>query len=132
MRRGKRRNRGGGDTYVYSGNTYKSVNSYTTLNMYGSQDSYAYRHKQHVQDRRQNGERRERPPKLTRYCVSCGLMDRHLVSRMSESELMDESAKVVAYGAKGLCNGVCDVAGGVVGLAGSLLADFVGIIRDMI
>jgi len=50
------------------------------------------------------GERRtERPPKLLRFCGSCGVMDQDVASRMSSSELCDESVKVIGYASKGLC-----------------------------
>ena len=61
------------------------------------------------------GRREERGPKLLRYCASCGVLDQNVASRMSSSELCDESAKVVRHSAKHLAHDASECVGGLVG-----------------
>lgn len=52
--------------------------------------------------KREDWHREERKPKLLRYCASCGLLDQHVVARMSHEEACLESMNVLGYAAKGL------------------------------
>ena len=60
--------------------------------------------KRHKHERRGEGDdgRRERRPKLLRYCASGGILDRDVAESMSNGELCDGFADVGSYAAKGL------------------------------
>lgn len=49
-------------------------------------------------------ERRERPPKLFRFCSSCGILDRDVASNMSEGMMCQEAVNVIGYSARGLAD----------------------------
>ena len=55
-------------------------------------------------------DRHDRPPKLTRFCATCGLLDYDKASRMSDGQMLDESANVVAYGCRGLAHSTGKIA----------------------
>lgn len=79
--------------------------------------------------------RNDRPPKLFRYCASCGILDQDVASSMSTGRMCDESVKSLSYTAKGLSssiggmakgvsrmgNGVAEMAMGVFGFIGALI-----------
>lgn len=39
----------------------------------------------------------ERPPKLYRYCMSCGLLDSGVAAKMSSGQMCDETIKAAGY-----------------------------------
>lgn len=127
MRGGKRRSRWGGG-YVVNANTYNTnitnITNVTQVTGIGG-------HKMHGRKRGRCGERGERPPKLTRFCASCGLLDQDVVGRMSDDELMGESAKVVGYAAKGLADDLGSIAGGFIRLGAETIAGGLRLIRDL-
>ena len=89
-----------------------NVTNVTHVGMgHGGWHKYGHRHGGH------SGLRRERPPKLTRFLGSCGLLDRDVAARMDSGELCCESAKVVGYAAKGIARDVRDVGSGLCGAA---------------
>lgn len=64
------------------------------------------------------GKRRdERPPKLTRFCASCGLLDRNVVAKMDEGEMFGEAAKVCGYAARNLARETKEIVCGLAGCA---------------
>ena len=70
----------------------------------------------------------DRPPKLQRFCATCGLMDYNVAARMDSAELCVEAAKVVGYNAKGLARDLGNIgksafecAEGVLGCATALV-----------
>lgn len=60
----------------------------------------------------------ERPPKLTRFCASGGLLDYDKASRMDEGEICEEAAKVTSYAARGLSRSSGRFAGSAVNCVG--------------
>lgn len=81
--------------------------------------------------------RSDRPPKLFRYCASCGLLDQDVASRMSTGKMCEESVKALAYTARGVSSsvggmargfgrmgqGVAGMAKGIFGFIGALMED---------
>ena len=63
-------------------------------------------HKRPHRARKHFGEKRKRPPKLFRYCASCGILDGDVVHGMSSGQLCDESVKVMGYAAKGIASNI--------------------------
>ena len=89
-------------------NNYTNITNVTVHNHSSHGGSYGgYHGRKHVHHRH---DRHERPPKLTRFLASGGLLDYDKAARMSDGELMDESAKVLAYGAKGFAHSVGGIA----------------------
>lgn len=65
--------------------------------------------------------RKDRPPKLSRFCASGGLLDQDVAARMSSGEMCFEAAKVTGYAARGLASSVRGMAKGVFQFAGVLI-----------
>lgn len=57
------------------------------------------------------------PPKMLRYCASCGLLDQHVATRMSHGELCGEAANVIGNAAKGPSSNVGNMARSIGGIA---------------
>ena len=68
----------------------------------------AWKHRKHEHKRRDRpSERRECPPKLFRFCSSCGILDQDVAWKMSDSQMCQEAANVIGYSARGLTDCVC-------------------------
>lgn len=59
-----------------------------------------------------------KPPKLWRYCLSCGLFDGDKVYRMSNTSICHEGAKVMGYSARMLGHSVSNIGASVCHMAG--------------
>ena len=73
------------------------------------------------------GGKKRHPPKLFRYCASCGILDGDVVYGMSNGEMCDESVKVIKYASGELVdsigrigNDACEVAGNLCGFASNM------------
>lgn len=92
------------------GRTVNITNVHTHVHVYGH-------HENHHGNRHGGGwKKRERKPRLLRFCASGGLLDQNVVSRMSSERLMAESADVIGYAADGMCKSACNMARGVGGI----------------
>ena len=69
----------------------------------------------------------DRPPSLVRFCGTCGLLDYDKAARMDDGQMLDESAKVVAYGCRGLARSTGNIASHLGGAAKCLCGAFVAI-----
>ena len=67
---------------------------------------------------------RMKNPKLLRYCGTCGLLDRQVVSNMSNDELCDGAVDVMRHGAGKISSGVGNVAGSIGDFFGSVFSMF--------
>lgn len=79
-------------------------------------------------ERRESGDR-ERKPKMLRYCASGGLLDSHVVSRMSRGEMCEGAVDVMRYGANGLASSAKGIAGGI-GMIAEGIFGFFGSVID--
>jgi len=75
--------------------------------------------------------RSDRPPRLLRYCSTCGLLDQGVVAGMSNGERCVESARVIGYAAKGLCSDVGSMAGNVVSAGFGIAKGTVGLVAAL-
>lgn len=113
MRRNRKR-QFTGDRYAtfVNANTVNQVTNVTSVTkVVGSSDgntSYWHdrQHKREDHGRRHGNRKGNRPPKLARFCGSCGILDYNVASKMDRGELCEESAKVVGYAAKGFATSV--------------------------
>ena len=70
--------------------------------------------------RKHLGGKKKRPPKLFRYCASCGILDGDVVYGMSNGEMCDESVKVIKYASGELVDSIGRIGNDVCGVAGNL------------
>lgn len=66
------------------------------------------------------GSKREKPPKLLRFCASGGLLDYDVAYRMNEGEMLSEASKLAAYGFKGMASSLRGVGNGIIGMLRSI------------
>ena len=57
--------------------------------------------------------RKNRPPKLFRFCASGGLLDQDVAARMSRGEMMKEAGHCIGYAVKGLGTSVGNMASSI-------------------
>ena len=112
MRNRNRKRQFTGDRHAtfVNANTVNYVTNVTSVtNVVGAPQPYGRdRPHKHYGHRGRNEQKHgERPPKLARFCGSCGMIDYDVASNMSSGELCDESAKVVGYAARGFAKSVC-------------------------
>lgn len=104
-----------------------NVTHVTEVHVDGGREWKHRKRKHGHKDQEQSG-RIGRPPKLFRFFASCGILDRDIVEGMGNGQIFQESANIVAYGAKGLSNCTCRFAKGFasdVGEAASGLFDVI-------
>ena len=96
---------------------------------YGRKKKY---HNHKIHDRKRN--EAERPPKLTRFCVSGGLLDYDVAKSMSDGELFSESLAVARYGFRGAVKHAGDIGRSVKDIGSGLhgIAQCVCGILDMV
>lgn len=73
--------------------------------------------KPYIGRRRAKHGKRDRPPKLTRFYSTMGLLDGDIAYGMGDAERMCETGKVMAYTARGIGKEAAGIARGVGGIA---------------
>ena len=81
---------------------------------------YGRPHRHHANHRNAN-KHGQKPPKLLRYCSTCGLLDQDVVANMSSGEMCDEAINVMGYGVRGLASCAGNVTRSVGGLLKGIL-----------
>ena len=93
-----------GDVYVNNGPTTYVTNVTNIVNC-SRVDSGHGKWRSHGRKRhgkRRGGDGHGKPPKLFRFCASCGIMDQDVAYGMSDGEMLDGAVDVVKYSAHGL------------------------------
>lgn len=111
--------------YMPNGNiTVNNITNITNItNVVACPLTYGRRKQHHnhkIHDRKRN--EAEKPPKLTRFCASGGLLDYDVAASMSDGELFSESLAVAGYGFRGAARH----AGNIINSGGDLIRDIGG------
>ena len=81
---------------------------------------------------RSKGPELGRPPKLWRFCASCGLVDSDRLRGMSNGAIMHESAKAAGYATKKLGNNLSEMGSGVCQIVEGLAKGVVSIVGAVV
>lgn len=109
-----------GNSYsVYNANTINVTrvnNTYVVVNHGHGSSGGSKKHgaRPHQGGKTHDSGRDNRPYKLWRYCVSCGIVDQHVAEGMSNGALMYESGRVMGRAASGIADNVTKMAGGLI------------------
>lgn len=139
-----RRNKGYGYNGVYGnympyGNIVVNNTYITNITNVSAYSHGSGRHLKRLKHHDRKHEKREEPPKLYRFCASCGLLDQDVAASLNAGELLSGGLAVARYGIRGaakdardiihsgrdLGNAVCKMGSGLCGIVESVCG-FIG------